>query len=129
MDTWRTSTYSFAMGNCVECGSFRRSAHCEGGACVECGTGPGIAVRDTKQEDQGYPVILHFSANAWTAFTDGIKNDGSRKLSRCRRCWLQTYPNRSSQSADRPASRSWMSLKELSVSPPNVCRFPVPDGA
>ena len=54
--TWRTSSYS---GN-------------NGGNCVEAGSAPGtMRVRDTKQD--GHGPVLQFSATAWRAFADGIK--------------------------------------------------------
>ena len=41
MSTWRKSSYSFSNGNCAEVAAWRRSARCNGGACVEVGQGTG----------------------------------------------------------------------------------------
>jgi hypothetical protein len=57
---WRKSSYSSSQGD----------------NCVEVATLPGgIAVRDSK--DPNGP-ILHFSADAWRAFLDGVKAGESR---------------------------------------------------
>jgi hypothetical protein len=54
--SWRKSSYS---GN-------------NGGDCVEAGSAPGaVLVRDTKQA--GHGPVLQFSASAWGAFADQVK--------------------------------------------------------
>jgi len=54
--SWRKASYS---GN-------------NGGNCVEAGSAPGaVLVRDTKQDRHG--PVLQFSASAWRAFADRIK--------------------------------------------------------
>ena len=76
--SWRKSSYSGNNGgSCVEVGatSWRKSSHSgsNGGSCVEVGTAPGaVLVRDTK--DRQGPA-LSFSADAWRAFADRIKNE------------------------------------------------------
>ena len=42
MSTWRKSSYSFSNGNCAEVAAWRRSARCNGGACVEVGQGQAV---------------------------------------------------------------------------------------
>ena len=55
--TWRKSSYSGGNGgNCVEIGAQAQAGH--------------VLVRDTKDRDAGE---LSFSAEAWAAFTSGLK--------------------------------------------------------
>ena len=65
---WRTSSFSYSEGNCVEAADWRTSSRSGGnGACVETGTCEhGIAVRDTKDRDG---PVLTFTAAAWRRFT------------------------------------------------------------
>lgn len=72
-EQFRTSTYSFANGNCVEIGTdWRKSGRSvNGGACVEAGTSPGaVLVRDTT--DRG-GVTLAFGTVAWREFLGSVK--------------------------------------------------------
>jgi Domain of unknown function (DUF397) len=49
-----------------------RSLSCTGGNCVQVASVAGmVAIRDSK--DPGGP-ILTYSAQEWTAFTEGVKN-------------------------------------------------------
>ncbi len=46
---WRTSSYTFANGACVEVGWRTSTYSCEGSACVEVAPAPGgVLVRDSK---------------------------------------------------------------------------------
>lgn len=64
MIEWKKSS------NCVEVG-WRKSSHCEGGACAEVAQAGGqVLLRDSK--DPAGPV-LEFSPGAWTEFLDGVK--------------------------------------------------------
>ena len=66
---WRTSSYSFSNGNCVEVEDWRKPRGSYGGGnCVEVASG--VAVRDT--QDREGPV-LKFSASQWRAFTAALK--------------------------------------------------------
>jgi len=67
--TWRTSTYSFSNGACVEVGGWRKSGRSMNhGACVEAGQGPGVvAVRDSRLGEAS--TVLEFSLPAWAEFT------------------------------------------------------------
>lgn len=54
--------------------SWRKSSHSgnNGGDCVEAGSAPGaVLVRDTRQA--GHGPVLRFSASAWRAFADQVK--------------------------------------------------------
>jgi hypothetical protein len=54
-------------------GDWRKSSHSgsEGGSCVELASGSGaVLVRDTTDRDGG---TLAFTADAWQAFTVGLK--------------------------------------------------------
>jgi hypothetical protein len=47
------------------------------GECVEVGHGQAvIAVRDTKQENIGYPDVLEFTGEEWGKFIRNIKKGG-----------------------------------------------------
>jgi Domain of unknown function (DUF397) len=73
---FRSSTFSDA-GNCVNVGTgFRTSSFSfANGNCVEAGQGDEVVlIRDTKQREQGYPVMLSFSLVAWRSFTTDIKS-------------------------------------------------------
>ena len=71
MSTWRKSSYSFSNGNCAEVAAWRRSARCNGGACVEVGQGQAVvAVRDTQDRDG---PVLTFDAGVWERFTASLK--------------------------------------------------------
>ena len=53
--------------------AWRRSARCNGGACVEVGQGQAvIGIRDTKAPDG---PVLTFDARAWERFTASLKAD------------------------------------------------------
>ena len=75
---WRTSSYSFANGNCVEVlsepdevAAWRTSSHSLASNCAEVGQdGTIVAVRDTK--DRTGPVS-RFPAAAWARFTADVK--------------------------------------------------------
>jgi hypothetical protein len=72
---WRKSSYSGDNGgHCVEIAAvWHKSSHSgsNGGNCVEVGgTGPVIAVRDSKDPDG---PVLRFSADAWHQFTTTLK--------------------------------------------------------
>jgi hypothetical protein len=75
---WRTSSYSFANGNCVEVRSgpdevaaWRKSSYSKASNCPEVGqAGTVVAVRDTK--DRTGPVA-RFPAAAWAWFTADVK--------------------------------------------------------
>ena len=72
MSTWRKSSYSFSNGNCAEVAAWRRSARCNGGACVEVGQGQAVvAVRDTQDREAG--PVLTFDAGVWERFTASLK--------------------------------------------------------
>ena len=74
MSTWRKSSYSFSNGNCAEVAAWRRSARCNGGACVEVGQGQAVvAVRDTRDREAG--PVLTFDAGDWRAFTERLKRE------------------------------------------------------
>jgi hypothetical protein len=72
---WRTSSFS-ETGNCVEAATAWRtaSASMNNGACVEAASGSGILVRDTK--DRG-GTLLAFPVQAWRAFTAGLQEAGA----------------------------------------------------
>jgi hypothetical protein len=53
--------------------AYRKSRHCDGGACVEVGQGAGAVVRDTAQEAQRGRAELRFPAAAWRAFTARLR--------------------------------------------------------
>lgn len=75
--SFRTSTYSFANGNCVEVGSeWRKSSRSvAAGNCLEAGNGPAaVLVRDTADRDGN---VLAFTAEAWSAFTAKTAGSGS----------------------------------------------------
>lgn len=55
-DNWRKASYSNGSGQCVE-------------TAGKAGT---VAVRDTANRDGG---TLRFTAQAWAAFTGGLKDD------------------------------------------------------
>jgi len=63
---WRTSSYTFGSGNCVEVG-WRTSSYTYGsGACVEVAPTPdGVLVRDTKNRTG---PALTCPTPAWRAF-------------------------------------------------------------
>jgi hypothetical protein len=68
---WRTSSHSNNGGSCVEVAHalvWQKSTHSNsGGACVEvAGTGPAVAVRDSK--NPGGPALA-FTPAQWHAFT------------------------------------------------------------
>jgi hypothetical protein len=70
---WRTSSFSFSNGNCIEVNDvddddWRTSTKSESGNCVEVKTG--IAVRDTKNRDG---ATLRFTSVSWQRFLDNIK--------------------------------------------------------
>lgn len=72
---WRKSSYSNANGGqSIEVArmDFRKSSYSSGsgGQCVEVGQDRVILVRDTTDRDGG---TLSFSAEAWAAFTGGLK--------------------------------------------------------
>jgi hypothetical protein len=71
---WRTATFSFANGNCVEVGAdYRKSSRSiANGDCAEVASGPsGILVRDTVDRDG---AVLTFSPEAWAAFTRAVRS-------------------------------------------------------
>jgi hypothetical protein len=69
---WRKASYSQGASNCVEASSFRKSTKCDGGTCVEAGSGPGVTgVRDSQLGAAG--PVLEFSTGAWSAFLAGLK--------------------------------------------------------
>jgi hypothetical protein len=73
--TWRKSSYSGGSGSeCVEVGSWRKSSYSGGpnSECLEAGVaGHGyVLVRDTKDQDG---ATLAFTADAWAAFTGGLR--------------------------------------------------------
>ena len=71
---WRTSSHSGYNGNCVEVAGWRASSFCDGGQCVEVGSGSAVVgVRDTKQNGAG--PVLAFPAAAWQAFTASLVRD------------------------------------------------------
>jgi hypothetical protein len=55
---WRTSSFSFSNGQCIEVASGQAM----------------IAVRDTKQQDIGYPDVLTFDGVTWGKFIRQIKD-------------------------------------------------------
>ena len=63
---WRTSSYSYDSGGCVEVG-WRTSSYSHGAAaCVEVAPAPdGVLVRDSK--DRGGPALT-VPTTAWRAF-------------------------------------------------------------
>jgi hypothetical protein len=68
---WRTSSHSGNGGSCVEVAHalvWQKSAHSNnGGSCVEVnGTGPAVAVRDSKNPDG---PALAFTPAQWRIFT------------------------------------------------------------
>ena len=86
---WNTSSLSYANGNCVEAGGFKKPGFSNSGNCVEAGGAVKssfsaanghsvevvnvqhvIAVRDTKDRSIK-PVV--FSLSAWQAFIDDVK--------------------------------------------------------
>jgi hypothetical protein len=71
---WRKSSYSSSNGGaCVEVGVWHKSSYSQsnGGACVEAaGTGPAVAVRDSK-DPQG-PALL-FTPADWRTFAAELK--------------------------------------------------------
>ncbi|NMI01593.1 DUF397 domain-containing protein [Pseudonocardia acidicola] len=52
---------------------FKVSSYCSIGSCVEVGVlpGGGVAVRDSKNREQG-PLV--FTSEEWAAFVAGVKN-------------------------------------------------------
>lgn len=76
-ENWRKSRFSNSSGgNCVEVAEDWRtsSASSFNGQCAEVASArPGVQVRDTKQEDEGYPVILQFGGVEWGAFIERVK--------------------------------------------------------
>lgn len=72
--TFRKASLSFSNGNCIEAGSYRKSSHSSTGGCVDAGHGDGrIGVRDTKQENIGYPDVLEFTPAQWREFLNRVK--------------------------------------------------------
>jgi hypothetical protein len=70
---WRTSSFSFANGNCVEVARTWRKASLSyaNGSCAEVGARNGtVAVRDTT--DRSGPV-LRFTPDEWHAFLGGVR--------------------------------------------------------
>jgi hypothetical protein len=68
---WRKSSFSNGQANCVEVAlGWRKSSFSNSnGQCVEVvGSGPDIAVRDSKNPDG---AVLVFAAPEWRAFTAG----------------------------------------------------------
>jgi len=59
---------AMANGNCEEI-AFRRSAHCNGGTCVEVAVDAAVAVRDSKDPDG---PVLAFTRAEWAEFTGRI---------------------------------------------------------
>jgi len=91
---WRTSSFSFANGNCleaavmyrkssysnpqgacIEADSFRKSSHSAAGNCVEAGHGSSaVGVRDTQQAHLGDArTVLEFTPAAWSNFTARLR--------------------------------------------------------
>lgn len=72
MSGYRKSSHSISNGACAEAASaWRRSLHCESGACAEVGSAPGaVLVRDTT--DRG-GVTLSYPAGAWRAFLRALR--------------------------------------------------------
>ena len=69
MTGWRKSSHCQG-GACVEAASFRKAQGCGNTECVEVGTGPGIvAARDST--DRG--TVLNFSSVSWREFTAALK--------------------------------------------------------
>jgi hypothetical protein len=63
---WRKSSFSNGANACVEVGWRKSSFSSDGADCVEVApTPPGIAVRDSKNPDEG---ILGFGDSAWQEF-------------------------------------------------------------
>ena len=55
---------------------WRVSSHCDGGACVEVGTGDSVvAVRDNALPES---PELTFAPGAWGRFTEGLKDSPGR---------------------------------------------------
>ena len=73
--TWTKSSCSYANGNCVEVGTWKKASYSgnNGGGCVEtCGHEDGsVLVRDTK--DNGTGPVLRFLPGEWDAFIAGAK--------------------------------------------------------
>lgn len=73
MTTWRRSTHCEA-GACIEvAGPWRSASACGGGSCLEARRPePGmVLVRDSKLGDRS--PVLAFDAAAWVAFVNGLK--------------------------------------------------------
>lgn len=71
---WRKSSHSTADGQCMECATWRKGSSSVREHCVEAGSWRStIGVRDTKQEDIGYPDVLEFTPRQWRAFIAEIK--------------------------------------------------------
>ncbi len=63
---WRTSSYSYDSGGCVEVGWRTSSYSYDSGACVEVAPAPdGVLVRDSKDRDG---PALSVPTAAWRAF-------------------------------------------------------------
>lgn len=72
---WRKAARSHANGNCVEVAGWRVPASCQGGACVEVGSGDAlVAVRDSQLADS---PVLEFGAATWREFAGRVKRDGT----------------------------------------------------
>lgn len=72
MTTWIKSSYSYALGNCVEVGWQKAARSMSSGQCVQAGPGACgmVHVRDSKDADG---PVLSFSQQEWSAFLDGAR--------------------------------------------------------
>lgn len=72
MNDWRTSSYSYSNGACVEVASWRKARHSlTAGHCVEAASGRGaVLVRDSQLKGNG--PALEFPPGAWRAFTRSL---------------------------------------------------------
>ena len=69
---WRKSSHSSGANNCVEAAAWRAASDCDGGQCVEAGSGPGaVLVRDSALQES---PVLGFSPDAWRAFAAALKD-------------------------------------------------------